>query len=173
MNIKNIIILSFSLLFVGCATKDLVAPHKDDVSLVFGYIDMQDAPSKKIDHARIKSVQPNLPGEKMVYSVDNVLFTPFLRPGKYKFTRLTSYHLGGNSGTDYDLGYQGRSEMDPVIKKPGVYYFGSYKYVSGDDGFTFERIEKPDEKSLLLKIKPYAKHDYWIKMINTRLDELK
>jgi len=74
---------------------------------------------------------------------------------------------------------QGKKEIDPVIKKPGIYFVGSYKFKMIKKTTMFEqgeydiiKINKPTEKEVLEKLLKYAKDTIWKQRILIRLKEL-
>ena len=168
------------LLLAACATTpSLTAPEGKDVSLVFGHIDMSEAPSD-LHWVTMQRLRPVT--ETPYYSfwvVDGTFFRINVPAGTYKFTKF-----GGHSGwknTSYTYGFpsQGQSKLDRRIDRPGLYYAGSWKYRKVKTGFfqpgkfDVEASRTPSELELLQKMLPYADHPHWKQMIEQRIRELK
>jgi hypothetical protein len=152
------LLLTAWALLSGCASSE----HGRDIddpanSLVFGHIDMSEAPTS-VDYAWIMQVAP--PAEKPYWGTgikDGLFYSSYLPPGTYQ---LSSF---GGSGFfrgehRYSFPKQGRNETAVRIDKPGIYYLGSYKYKKVKTGmfeqgkFTIERVKTPTETELLQRI---------------------
>ena len=177
-NKKHIRLFSFALVaalaLTGCATPtpEFVKPDEPNLSLVFGHIDMEDAPTK-LKWVELKMVRPVV--EKPYYNFwvrDGTFFRSHVRQGSYKFEQF------GAGNTKYMFPAQGKGVMDRQIPRPGLYYAGSYKYkkisrgLFRDDQFDLEPTSSPSELELLKKIVAYAQDDYWKGMIEKRIREL-
>lgn len=169
------------LLLAGCAsTPELTSPEgRNDLSLVFGYVDMSDAPSK-LDFVWMKRMRPV--EDKPYYSfwtVDGMFFRANVPPGTYKFDKFGGHSGWKNTTYNYRFPEQGKTELDRQIAKPGIYYVGSYRYKEiktsfwKPDNWDLERVNSPSERELLEKMLPYAKHEHWKKLIQNRIAELK
>jgi hypothetical protein len=164
-------------------------------SLVFGYIDMSDAPTK-VKGAWLEQVAPPTDAPYWSMGVEKGLFyNTFIRPGSYQLSSFAGSSFAKGS-YEYKFPRQGRNETAVRIKKPGVYYLGSYKYVKVRKGgmfkrakFSIERISKPTEADLLRRIledtmkiqkaknykgprKIKVKDTHWAAVIRARLKEL-
>ena len=158
----------------GCASssppRDLDDPTN---SLYFGYIDMSDAPSG-VNAADVEQIAPPT---KFPY------WKPGLRKGLFCLSVLPpgSYQVTDFSGGDmvYDFPRQG-NPTSVRIRKPGIYFVGSYKYVPRKteffDGATFaiKRANKPTEPGLLRRILPHPdiQKAAWRKTIQSRTTRL-
>jgi len=150
-------------------------------SLVFGYVDMGDAPTK-VSGAHIMQVAP--PTEKPYWGADvreGMFYTYSLPPGSY---RLSSLHGSSllRGEYQYDLGRQGGGSTTVRIEKPGIYFLGAYKYKSVKTGmfeqgkFGFERVSNPSEAELLQKLldsDAEVKGSVWADQIRQRIARLK
>lgn len=177
-NNKRINLFSLALLaalaLTSCSTPapKFEKPTKPGLSLVFGHIDMKDAPTgiRWVDMRRVRPV-----AEKDVYYfwvVDGTFLRSHVPEGTYKLTQF-----GGGKYT-YSFPAQGKGDLDRQITKPGVYYVGSYKYkkiprgLFRDDQFDLIPTDSPSELELLKKISVYSRDDYWKDMIEKRIREL-
>lgn len=149
-------------------------------SLVFGYVDMADAPTK-INGASIMQVAP--PTDKPYWGTDvrsGLFYTYYLPPGSYKLASLTgsSFFKG-----DYRYNFPRQGADNAVrITRPGIYFLGSYKYKDVKTGF-FEqgkfdivRVKSPTEAELLRRILDEDKEikgSAWEAKIRERLARLK
>ncbi len=186
------IILPAILLSSGCSLfseKKVIDKNDQTLSVVFGYFDMENAPSwGGIDWVSIKQYKP----EQSYYpcGVDEGLFWNIgVKQGASiqvdKFGRHTRWY--SNTRYTYNFGGQGRNDTSKVIKKPGVYFLGSYEYKPIDsgsffkpDGFGMDKSKSPSEKQLLTKLLEIMKNDSdlavytnQISMIEKRLHQLK
>lgn len=186
------ILLPALLLSSGCSlfAKDESAdPNDKTLSVVFGYFDMEDAPSwGGVDWVSIKQYKP-----KTSYygsGVDDGLFHNIAISNKSsiqvdEFGRNTRWY--SNATYTYNFGGKGRNQTALVIKKPGVYFLGSYKYKAIDsesffkaDEFEMVKSKSPSEKELLTKVLKILMDDsdlniyhHQIRMIKKRLKTLK
>jgi len=129
-----------------------------DNSLVFGYVDMSDAPTK-VKGAWMEQVAP--PTESPYWSMGiekGLFYNTFIQPGSYQLSSFAgSSFVKGNY--EYNFSRQGQSKARVRIKKPGIYYIGSYKYVTVQKKsmfkrgkFSIERVSEPSEAELLRRI---------------------
>jgi hypothetical protein len=171
------------LLVAGCATSTPVDPKDPSLSLVYGYIDMADAPSS-LGWVRIKLYD----GKNQGYSAavqKGLFFHVGVEPGPYqveRFGRHTTFF--SNTEYTYDFGTRRRNETAIKIDKPGVYFMGAYKYVDiptgwfEQDKFKMERTKTPSERELLAKLAIILQDDYpqytrQIAMVRQRLAQLR
>jgi hypothetical protein len=168
-------------LLAGCAGgghgRDINDPSN---SLVFGYVDMADAPTK-ISGAQIMQVAP--PTDKPYWGTDvreGMFYTYYLPPGSYKLATLQgSSFLRGDYR--YTFPRQG-GEQGVRIDKPGIYFLGSYRYQNVRTGmfeqakFDIERVKSPTEAELLQRLldtDPELKKSVWADKIRARIARLK
>lgn len=172
----------FALLLVaGCSsepTRDINDPTN---SLVFGYIDMSNAPTP-VSHAWIEQLAPPTTGSPYwtMEVKDGMFYAGDLPAGKYQMNSVWgSAFLKG----DYSYGFGRQSKQTQVrITKPGIYYLGSFKYRPVKTGmfegakFAIDRIKDPSEAELLKKLlenDSTLKNSAWAEKIRARLAHLK
>jgi hypothetical protein len=166
----------------GCAGgghgRDINDPSN---SLVFGFVDMAEAPTK-VSGAQIMQVAP--PTEKPYWGTDvkdGLFYTYYLPPGSYKLATLHgSSMLRGEYR--YSFPRQGGGDTAVRIDKPGIYYLGSYKYQKVSTGmfeqpkFDIARVKSPSEAELLQRLldsDPEIKGSVWADKIRQRIARLK
>lgn len=175
------------LILSGCASKGSVDPNNKKLSVVFGYFDMKDAPSwGGIDWVSLKQYKPKV----SYYDIgvtDGMFWHVGVANGSYQvdqFGRNTRFY--SNTRYTYNFGGQGRNETSIIIKRPGVYFLGSYKYKEIESGSFFKpdnfdmiKSPKPTEKELLKKIlklltedSDYKKYKYQRQRVMKRLKQL-
>ena len=145
----------------GCASGGgSIDPKDESVSLVYGYFDMKDAPTKadwvwlrKYDAAAKEAGGYNMAAK------DGVFFHVGVEPGSYQVDRF-----GGGGGffsrpVEYSFGGRGRNGTATRITKPGVYFLGSHRYVNhagkgffDPDRFEMQAAKSPTEKEVLQRV---------------------
>lgn len=167
------------VLAAGCAsgpTRDINDPTN---SLVFGYIDMADAPTK-VSYAWIQQVAPPTDAPYWQMGVqDGVFYSSYLPAGSYQLSAV-----GGSSFMRgeyrYNFGRQG-NETQLRITKPGIYFLGSFKYRAVKTGifqagkFAIEKTKQPSEAELLKKLldnDSELRKSAWGEKIRARLAQL-
>jgi len=149
-------LLSFSFLPAG--DEETITVDNPTNSLVFGYIDMSDAPTK-VSGAWLEQLSP--PTETPYWSMGvekGLFYNTFMKPGTYKLSSFagSGFMAGAH---EYHFPRQGRDETAVTIVEPGIYFLGAYKYVQVQKGgmfkqakFSLERIDDPGEAELLRRI---------------------
>ncbi len=179
-SLRLLLAVTLAAFVAGCSTTpSLDKPAGTGMSLVFGHIDMDDAPSD-LDWVELKRMRP-ISKEPYLgfWVVDGTFFRGDVPTGTYKFTQFGGHSGWKNATYTYDFPTQGKGEMDRRIDKPGLYYVGSYAYKNISTGLfepdKFDLIpsKSPNELDLLQKIRPYANDPYWQRMIDKRIKELK
>jgi hypothetical protein len=172
-----------AMLVAGCATSDPVDPKDQSLSLVYGYIDMADAPSS-LGWVRIKLYDGKNTGY-MAKGHKGLFFHVGVVPGPYQVERFGRYAtFFSNTDYVYDFGTRGRNETAIRVDKPGVYFMGAYKYVDirtgwfEQDKFRMERTSTPSERELLNKLLAILLDDYpeytrQIAMVRQRVAQLR
>jgi hypothetical protein len=169
-------------LVAGCSSgghgRDINDPSN---SLVFGYVDMADAPTKATG-AQIMQVAP--PTEKPYWGTDvreGLFYTYYLPPGSYRLATLHGSSLLRGEH-QYNFGRQGGGDTTVRIEKPGIYFLGAYKYKGVKTGmfeqskFGIERAPKPSEAELLQRLldaDPEIQKSVWADKIRQRIARLK
>lgn len=160
----------------GGIPREMKAPVAQNVSLVYGYLDMSDAPTD-VDWVDIKQMAP--PTEKPYRGArvdDGAFYSETLPPGSYMISGF-----GGSSfwhkGVIYDISRQG-APIRVRIQKPGMYFLGSWKVTQVDTGFfeapkfEVQRVGSPTEREVLEKMLPEAEGTWWEGQIKRRLAAL-
>lgn len=177
-----LLIVAAAAALSGCAGgghgRDINDPSN---SLVFGFVDMSDAPTK-VSGAQIMQVAP--PTDKPYWGTDvkeGLFYTYYLPPGSYRLATLHgSSFLRGEY--QYNFPRQGGGETTVRIDKPGIYFLGAYKYKSVKSGmfeqakFGIERVPSPVEAELLqrlLETDAELKGSVWADKIRQRIARLK
>ena len=167
-------------LLTGCASLGGGRSIDDPTSsLVFGYIDMEDAPTS-MDYAQLQQVAPKTDaGFWTMGTDDGIMYNQYVPPGAFKVA-----HFGGSSffsgEHQYSFPAYGRNATAVTIEEPGIYFVGAYAYQEVETGFfeagkfSIEPIESPSEKSLLqaLLAMDWVKGTQWQARIQNRLAEL-
>jgi len=168
-------------LLAGCASggpeRDINDPTN---SLVFGYVDMDEAPTS-VSYASLMQVAP--PTEAPYWSLTvrkGLFYSAYLPAGSYQLSRFGgSGFLAGEH--QYNFGRQG-NQTALRITKPGIYFLGSFKYKKVSSGlfeqgkFSIDKIDKPAEAELLKRILDEGtdmKTSAWNDKIRARLAQLK
>jgi len=174
------LLAALGLFLVGCGGN----PYMDDDgggadrSLVYGYIDMDEAPAK-LQWVSMKQLRPKV--DKPYYSFwirEGAFYTNAAPPGVFKFDSFGGHNGWTNTNWTFSFPSQGRGAFDPVIKRPGMYYVGSWKYKKVKTGFfkpgKFDLVpdKKVSEKDVLKRMLPWAKHKKWKDMIEARIRQL-
>lgn len=176
--VTPVLVVVAALMLSACGgTRPFKKSIQQEESLVFGYIDMDEAPCS-LDWVDMKRLQPKTDKPYYGFAVkDGMFYRTYTPPGVYKFDAF-----GGSSfirNANYTFKFpQGKGEMDREIKKTGIYYVGSYKYVKVKTGFfqpgkfDYERVQRPTEKELLERLLLIADHPEWRGAIRQRIKEL-
>ena len=168
-------------LSAGCASSG----HERDIndptnSLVFGYIDMDDAPTS-ISYATIQQVAPPTDAPYWGLAVKKGLFYHVaLPPGSYQ---LSSFGGSGFLSGEHRYSFPRQGNQTALrIDKPGIYFLGSFKYKNVKTGmfeqgkFSIDPVNKPTEADLLRRILDEGsgiKDSAWRDKIQARLARLK
>ena len=155
--------LVMALTLAGCASAPPVDTKDETRSLVFGYFDMTDAPSKLewVSLRRYDGTQK--PGEWYGLAVkEGLFFHVGISPGSYQVEKF-----GGPGGIplltrkqfEYSFGSKGRNSTAVRIREPGLYFLGAHQYVNhagkglfAPDKFEMVQIKTPTEKELLARL---------------------
>ena len=178
---SGILLVFSALLLAGCAStgpeRDIDDPAN---SLVFGYIDMEDAPTD-VSYAHLKQVFP--PSEYPYWPMgveDGLLFQQYLPPGGYQMS-----NFGGSgfwSGEhEYSFPNFGKNQTALRVDVPGIYFIGAFRYEEVDTGFlevdkfSMVPVESPTERELLERLAKmdWVKGTQWEARIAARLAELR
>ena len=155
--------LAVTLLLAGCASAPPVDTRDETRSLVFGYFDMTDAPSKVEWVSLRRYDSPQKPGEWYGLAVkDGLFFHVGISPGSYqveKFGGMGGIPLLTRKQFEYSFGSKGRNSTAVRIREPGIYFLGAHQYVNhagkglfAPDKFDMVPVQTPTEKELLQRL---------------------
>jgi hypothetical protein len=151
--------IGFSLFVAaGCAGTP-VDPKDETLSLVYGYIDMKDAPSV-LEWVSIKRYGGEGEWYYHLYAKDGLFWHIGIAPGSYQVEKFGG--AGGiplfKSDYEYNFGTKGRNDTAIRIQTPGVFFMGAYKYIDHPGGFLkqdkfeMQASKQPSEKELLQRL---------------------
>jgi hypothetical protein len=193
----HLAVLGFSLALVaGCAygfndhkvlSTEPEPPTSAQTSFVFGYIDMQDADPglNWVTFQQLAPIarDPDIPGR----AKDGIFYLENVASGSYQV-----YDFGGRGGGFFAKGklYFSYPVSFPVsrqsgsmrvkVEKPGVYFLGSYKYVSVQGSrfttsyvYDLEPLKKPTEREVLERLLPMVKGTKWEGRLTQHLKGIK
>ncbi len=154
--------LVMMLTLAGCASAPPVDTRDESRSLVFGYFDMVDAPSK-LEWVSLRRYDGTQPGQWYGLAVkDGLFFHVGIVPGSYQVEKF-----GGKGGIplltsrqfEYNFGSKGRNSTAVRIREPGLYFLGAHQYVNhagkglfAPDKFEMVAVKTPTEKELLARL---------------------
>ncbi len=174
--ILNAIALAAVVWLAACSANPVPEAPEPTDSIVFGHIDMGDAPVQ-LQGLDIRQYKP--PTDKPYWSAGvekGTFFNWYLDPGSYAMDHFEG--IGFVAGrVRFNVPRQ-LSSMRIVIKKPGVYFLGSYKYknistgIFEPDKFDLEQVDSPTERELLTKLIAIVKGTAVEPKLQARLKEL-
>ena len=168
-------------LSAGCASSGHERNINDPTnSLIFGYVDMDDAPTG-ISYASVQQVAP--PSDAPYWSLivrKGLFYSEYLPPGSYQLSRFggSGFWAGEHA---YNFPRQG-NQTALRIEKPGIYFLGSFRYKTEKSGmfepgkFSMQKVNKPSEAELLKRILDEGsgiKDSAWRERIQARLKQIK
>jgi len=167
----------FMFIISGCGVR-IHNPANDNASLVYGYIDMSEAPTK-LGWASLKQLKPKT--DKPYWGAGSngtgVFWNEHITPGSYQLTEFGGGSFWKNATYTYAMPEYGKNDTAVVISKSGLYYLGSYKYKKEgsffNPKFSIEKSKKPTEKEVLEMILPLSKGTSWEARIVKRMKALK
>jgi hypothetical protein len=162
-------------------------PASTQMSFVFGYIDMEDA-DPGLDWVTLQQLAPVAKDPDMpTRAKDGIFYLENLAAGSYQV-----YDFGGRGGGFFAKGrlWAAYPVSFPVsrqsgflrvkVDKPGVYFLGSYKYVSVSGNrlttnyvYDLEPLKAPTEKETLQRLLPTVKGTAWEGRLAEHLRKLK
>lgn len=168
------------LVLMGCATSQ-VDPNDTTRSIIFGYIDMADAPTN-VSSVRLKVYD----GKDLGYTVPaykGLFYHLGVKPGPYQ---VDTFSGSGFFAGDvvYDFGGKGRNATATIVREPGIYFMGAHKYTKVKTGFfeqgkfDMKKVSNPTEKELLTGVlnlmkKNDKKYVRQIAMVERKLARMK
>lgn len=158
----------------GTATdpRRLEPPENPQVSLVYGYLDMTDAPSGL---AWVEMLQELPRSDRPFYQMrvaKGLFYMEKFPPGEY---RLNGF--GGKTWLRGPITYR-QPRTSPairlVIPTPGIYYLGAFKYRPGTAAgkFRLDKTPVPLEAEVLARLLPHARNTPWETRLEARLKSL-
>lgn len=173
--------LFFVIALAGCASRGPERSIDDPTnSLVFGYVDMEDAPTS-IQRATLMQLAP--PTEYPYWHMtvrDGLFFNEYIAPGSWQ---LTSFAGSGFFRGKHEYQFPRQNNQTALrIDKPGIYFLGSFKYKEEKSGFfengkfSMQKVTRPTEAELLKRILEEdgeIKGSVWEAKIRQRLARLK
>ncbi len=166
----------------ACATGTPVDRADTSRSLVYGYLDTEDAPSS-LDWIYIMNYGGSESGYNP-YIDDGMFYHLGVTPGPYQIDRFGGYSFLRQAHYTFDFGGSGRNESAIRIDRPSVYFMGSHRYVDVDTGFfeagKFEiepNRDGPSEREILIWVLEHLESEnsdytHQIGMVRRRLAEL-
>lgn len=142
-------------------------------SLVYGYLDMSDAPTD-LGWMDFEQLEP--PTDTPYYHMrihDGVFYMEKFRPGVFVLSGF-----GGTRWNGKQLAYSLPRSSPAVrveIHQPGLAYVGAYRYRAVESNghrtgrFEIDRIDDPDEAGVLRRILPFAAGTPWEARIRERM----
>ena len=176
MNLLRGLAIALSLLVAGCGSSP-VSSEDESLSLVYGYFDMKNAPTKA-QWVGLKQYGAKDAGTYRISVEDGLFFHIGIEPGSYQVDKF-----GGSSFLRgdyvYNFGGKGRNTTAIRIQKPGVYFLGSHRYVAHSGKFDMEPAKSPSEKELLARVikqletdRSLAPYTRQLKLARERLGQL-
>jgi hypothetical protein len=162
-------------------------PTSVQASFVFGYIDMQaaDPGLNWVTFQQLAPIarDPDMPGR----AKDGIFYLENVAPGSYQV-----YDFGGRGGGFFAKGklYYSYPVSFPVsrqsgsmrvkVEKPGVYFLGSYKYVSVKGSrfttsyvYDLEPLKSPSQREVLERLLPMVQGTQWEGRLKQHVRSLK
>lgn len=179
-SVKILVIVMLVALLSSCGgnlmMKDDTNPAKN--TLVFGYIDMDDAPVK-LGWFNIRQVLPKTDKPFWNLAVDDGMFYhSFFTEGSYQVDAFGGHSGWKNANYTFSFPRQNADTGRFKITKPGLYYIGSFKYKEVKTGwfeqgkFDIEAVNSPSERELLERLLQTAESKPWQDRIRKRIQEL-
>lgn len=172
-----LLLLSVALL-QGC-TAHMANPENANASLVYGFIDMDKAPTN-LDYAVLRQYKPKPVDDKPFWhaqGVEGMFWYDQLVPGSYQLVSFGGSSWWRNAQFSYNMPNFEKNDTALVMKKSGLYYLGAYKYKKAgsffNPKFEIDKLSSPTEKEMLAKLLPYSTGTQWEALIQKRLGELK
>jgi hypothetical protein len=154
--LRGFIFLFAVVAIAGCRGGAPVSANDETLSLVYGYFDMSDAPTKA-QWVGLKQYGGTA-GTYQLAVQDGLFFHVGVEPGSYQVDKFGgSGFLRGDYV--YNFGGKGRNTTAIKIQKPGVYFLGAHRYVRHagkgvftPDSFDMVASKAPTEKELLQRL---------------------
>ncbi len=178
--IVNLLVLA--ALVAGCnarlskMTEEQTSP---DTALLFGYVDMSDAPSKLESAAlRPSSLRRSDPSIAMRGDGEGMFYRENMPKGSYSISSIDGrgWTLGclsfGKERYNYQLTDEGFKLHKFNLTKTGLVFLGSYKMSKVKGKYALDDAATPTEKELLIKLLAYTAGTKWENVVKNRLKQL-
>lgn len=174
--------LAALFLLGACATGTPVDPADMSRSLVYGYIDIEEAPAP-LDWIYIMRYDGSESGYNPHIN-DGMFYHLGVVPGPYQIDSFGGFSFLRNAHYTFNFGGSGRNGSATRIDGPGAYFLGSHRYVDVDTGWFEEakfEIEParngPSEREILTWVLRHlesenSEYTHQIGMVRRRLAEL-
>jgi hypothetical protein len=176
------IFLAF-LLSSGCGNMRIKDTRDPNASLVYGYVDMGNAPVN-LAWLQFKQIRPITKKRfRSFWIKDNSLFYHYNIPDKSSFSIYEFGTTDPVNGTVVNtMPMYGDNARTFKVREPGsLVFLGSFRYrgtianignIFRKAGFGLVPSRKPAEKEVLLKLLPHTKGSKWEARVNKRIKEL-
>jgi hypothetical protein len=150
------------LVATACASVEPVDPRDPGLSLIYGYLDMEEAPTEA-DWVFIKHYDGKGEGYRVPVQ-DGVFYHVGVPAGPYQVDAFGGRSFW-NGSYIYDFGSDGRNATAIKVNEPGVYFMGAHKYIDIPTGwleqrkFSMEPVETPSEREVLSKVLELLRED--------------
>jgi hypothetical protein len=141
---RFMLLVSFTLLLVGCASNGTRVTDFSDRSLGYGWLDIKDVDANRLHAVDIyqfspKTEEPYYRTAVKEFKGGYLYYSMALVNGSHKTVTAQGQRCLGflcsNTIYKYSFGKQGDSVGAVTIKSPGVYHMGSYKLKDVKTGF--------------------------------------
>jgi hypothetical protein len=174
--------LFITALFHGCGgglSKMVKEQDSPDTALLFGYIDMNDAPSN-LESASLRQYAPKggEPYIPMRADRDGLFYRENVPKGSYGLDTFggRGWTLGCGSFMKerhyYNFPEEGFKYNQFRLTNSGLFFLGSYKMKKIKGKYEFADADSPTEKELLTKLLAYTGGTKWENIIKKRLKQL-
>ncbi len=159
----------------GLDMRRLEPPVGRDVSMVFGYLDMERAPTP-LERLGMRRISP--PGGARFYQMrihQGIFYLEKFPPGVYELNEFGGQGILRGQRA-YRLPRQS-PDLRIEIPAPDLYFLGAWRFEPGSGpaggAFTLGRIEKPRQSEILERLLPFAQGTAWEERLSNRLEKLK
>lgn len=175
MRAPVVLLAAIALGLAACSVNPVPEPPEPNDSIVYGHIDMDDAP---VDLEWVSIRQYSPPTDKPYYSagvIDGSFYNWYLDAGSYAVDSFGG--SGYNSRYTFNIPRQ-LTAMRLVIDKPGIHYLGSFRYKDIKTGFfepgkfDLEQVDTPTEREILERLIKLTKGTVVEPKLRKRLEEL-
>ena len=148
-------------------------------ALLFGYVDMSDAPSNlEWADLRKSSLQRYEPGMTMRGDGEGLFYRENIAKGSYSLSSFggRGWTIGclsfGKERYSYQFPDEGFKYHKLSVTKTGPVFLGSYKMRTVKGKYSFDDAATPTEKELLTRLLAFTAGTKWENVIKNRLNQL-